>query len=101
LIRLSGLEPGKDVQIVFTGIRPGEKLGEQLWEDDTILEPTSHPDILRLEDNHTLSGVEMQDRLRELADLVQRGQTGEMIELLNQTVGGTLGQLPPPEWTSL
>jgi len=43
----------------------------------------------------------MQDRLRELADLVQRGQTGDMIELLNQTVGGTLGQLPPPEWTSL
>ncbi|MGA2112018.1 MAG: nucleoside-diphosphate sugar epimerase/dehydratase [Anaerolineales bacterium] len=101
LIRLSGLEPGKDIQIVFTGVRPGEKLGEQLWEDNTVLEPTSHPDILRLRDNHTLSGAEMQDRLRELADLVQRGKTDDMIELLNQTVGGTLGQLPPPEWTAL
>lgn len=48
LIRLSGLEPGRDIEIVFTGIRPGEKLSESLWEPGTPLEPTAHPDIFRL-----------------------------------------------------
>src|SRR5258708_34765847 len=34
MIRLSGLEPGKDVEIVFTGIRPGERLNEILFAAD-------------------------------------------------------------------
>jgi O-antigen biosynthesis protein WbqV len=34
LIRLSGLEPGRDVDIVFTGIRPGERLNEILFAHD-------------------------------------------------------------------
>lgn len=38
LIRLSGLDPG-DVQVVFSGLRPGEKLVEALWEDDSVVEP--------------------------------------------------------------
>nr|WP_244521263.1 SDR family NAD(P)-dependent oxidoreductase [Bauldia litoralis] len=34
LIRLSGLEPGRDIEVVFTGIRPGERLKETLFEPD-------------------------------------------------------------------
>jgi FlaA1/EpsC-like NDP-sugar epimerase len=34
MIRLSGLEPGKDIEIVFTGIRPGERLNEILFAAD-------------------------------------------------------------------
>jgi FlaA1/EpsC-like NDP-sugar epimerase len=47
MIRLSGLEEGADIQIEFTGIRPGEKMYEEMFFNDEIAEPTEHPKILR------------------------------------------------------
>jgi FlaA1/EpsC-like NDP-sugar epimerase len=102
LIRLSGLEPGKDIPIVFTGMRPGEKISEQLWEDETALHPTNHPDILRLTDeNHILEGDELNRRLDELAQLAERGEGQLLIRVLNDLVEGTIGQNPPPDLTSV
>ncbi len=46
MIRLSGLELGKDIQIVFTGLRPGEKLYEELLSDQETTLPTHHSKIL-------------------------------------------------------
>jgi FlaA1/EpsC-like NDP-sugar epimerase len=45
LILLSGLRPDRDIKIQFTGIRPGEKLNEELSLEDEHLAPTSHPKI--------------------------------------------------------
>ena len=39
MIRLSGLEPGKDIEIVYTGLRPGEKLFEEILHESENLEP--------------------------------------------------------------
>jgi FlaA1/EpsC-like NDP-sugar epimerase len=46
LIRLSGLEPEEDIEIVFTGVRPGEKLFEELSTSDENVDRTRHPKIL-------------------------------------------------------
>ena len=47
LIRLSGLERN-EIPIVYTGLRPGEKLSEELWEDDADVQATVHPDVFRV-----------------------------------------------------
>jgi FlaA1/EpsC-like NDP-sugar epimerase len=48
MIRMRGLTPGTDVPIVFTGVRPGEKLAEDLLAGDEAREPTHHPKVLRI-----------------------------------------------------
>lgn len=87
LIRLSGLEPGRDVEIVFTGIRPGEKLSEVLWEPGTPLEKTAHPDIFRIGDGRddTSGLVAAIERLSALA----QADDGEQIsKYLDEFVPG-------------
>jgi FlaA1/EpsC-like NDP-sugar epimerase len=46
MIRLSGHQPGADIPIVFTGLRPGEKLHEELFHTEEALSPTSHDKLL-------------------------------------------------------
>lgn len=46
LIRLSGKTPGQHIDIVYTGLRPGEKLYEELFHAQEPLSPTAHPKIL-------------------------------------------------------
>ena len=47
MIRLSGKEPDRDVAVEFIGVRPGEKLQEDLWGEGESSATTSHPKILR------------------------------------------------------
>jgi FlaA1/EpsC-like NDP-sugar epimerase len=49
MIRLAGKHPGRDIAIVYTGLRPGEKLHETLFHADERYRPTSHPKILQAE----------------------------------------------------
>lgn len=46
MIRLSGRMPGEDIEITFTGLRPGEKLFEELFHEMEALKPTGHSKIL-------------------------------------------------------
>jgi FlaA1/EpsC-like NDP-sugar epimerase len=52
LIRLTGLEPGRDIEIRFTGLRPGEKLFEELFGADEAYGRTQHEKIFVCRDGH-------------------------------------------------
>jgi FlaA1/EpsC-like NDP-sugar epimerase len=100
LVRLSGLEPGKDIEIVFTGIRQGEKLSEALWDEGMNYEPTAHPDVVKLPGEFSLSGEPLQATLDELLRLAREGDAQAVVGLLAERVpGNMLGQAPPPDLT--
>ena len=48
LIELSGLQPEQDIEIHFTGLRPGEKMSEEVNYENEVLHPTHHPKIRKL-----------------------------------------------------
>jgi FlaA1/EpsC-like NDP-sugar epimerase len=102
LIRLSGLEPEKDIEIVFTGIRPGEKLSEELWDQWATFEPTVHSDIVQLVDEDLLSRSELQQTVNELAFLAGEGEVDAIVRILDETIpGAAIRSAPPPDLTSV
>ncbi len=102
LIRLSGLVPGKDIEIVFTGVRPGEKLSEDLWDEGCSFQPTPHPDIYHLEVHDELHGDELRRAVNELGRLAQEGDASSIIRLLDELIPGSeVRCTPPPELTAI
>ena len=102
LIRLSGLEPGKDIEIVFTGIRPGEKLSEALWDEGANYQPTGHPDILRLDEEELLHGGDLSGTIAALTSLAQQGDTDGIIRMLNACVpNASVSSAPSVDLTSI
>lgn len=88
LIRLSGLEPGKDIEIVFTGIRPGEKLTEDLWDTGFAYSPTAHPDIHQVDSEEVLSSEKLKAIVEQLATLAREGNPEAIQALLAEAIPG-------------
>jgi FlaA1/EpsC-like NDP-sugar epimerase len=81
MIRLSGKEPERDVAIQFIGVRPGEKLHEQLLGEGETVSPTEHPKIMRLTRPPVDAGW-LDEELNELERLVDAGETLELVSRL-------------------
>ncbi|MBN2102491.1 polysaccharide biosynthesis protein [bacterium] len=85
MIYLSGLEPEKDVPIIFSDLRPGEKLGEKLWYDSEIREKTENPKIYKV-----LSNGKLHSNFKKIAfDIIKDAHQLKyktMIEKINQLI---------------
>ncbi|MDZ7693188.1 MAG: nucleoside-diphosphate sugar epimerase/dehydratase [Balneolaceae bacterium] len=66
LIRLHGLEPDKDIKIKITGIRPGEKLFEELLNAEEGVLETEHEEIYKAICNKKLTKEELEGKISEL-----------------------------------
>jgi FlaA1/EpsC-like NDP-sugar epimerase len=85
LIKLSGLRPGADIEVIYTGVRPGEKLSEELYLTAETADRTTHPKILvaRRAPDETLG---LADRLVELRAAVAGHDEAEVRRLIAELV---------------
>lgn len=85
MIRLAGKQPGRDIAIVYTGLRPGEKLHETLFHADERYRPTCHPKIL-LAEPRAIAAQDFEVSLQRLRLASQRYDQEALRTMLREVV---------------
>lgn len=85
MIRLAGKVPGSEIAITFTGLRPGEKLFEELFHDEEPYVATAHPKIF-LANARLVPWLELEQRLKGLGRAVREYDDSEMASALRALV---------------
>ena len=85
LIRMHGKEPYTDINIVFTGLRPGEKLYEELLMDEEGLRSTAHNRIF-VGQQITVDAKEFKELLKELKEYAEANNADECVDKLSEIV---------------
>jgi len=86
MIVLSGLVPDRDIHIAYTGLRPGEKLYEELFEESEQVEPTEHSKIRRAVRTARLGSDRLARSLRDLEESLIHGDDEELARRLGELV---------------
>jgi FlaA1/EpsC-like NDP-sugar epimerase len=84
LIRLSGLEPGADIAIEYCGMRPGEKLHEELWSSSETLDRTEYDKIMVLRSESNDREHLMAEAIPRLEEMAAGGDRSGVRALLEE-----------------
>ena len=82
MIELSGYRVGQDIEIVYTGIRPGERLFELLFNDDEAYTQTEHEKIFSAEIKSPKSNDVLRDEIREIEEFAKAGKVNKLRQKL-------------------
>lgn len=85
MIKLSGFEPHADIKIIYTGLRPGEKLYEELLSDDATTMQTHHEKILISKDP-TMDYQDIEKYCNQITKAAIRREKIEVVKILKQIV---------------
>lgn len=85
MIKLSGLEPDNDIKIIYTGLRPGEKLYEELLTDDAKTLPT-HNEKIMISKDPVMSYDEISSLVDEIVEVSEQSDKVEVVKVLKQIV---------------
>jgi len=85
MITLSGMRVGRDIEIKFTGLRPGEKLYEELLNTDENTLPTHHPKILIAKLN-VPSYTYMDTQMKLIQDVLVLGDNNELVSKIKEVI---------------
>ncbi len=85
MIELAGLKVGQDIEIQYTGLRPGEKLYEEVLSNEENTLPTSH-DRIRIAKVREYDFAEIEKVTLELIALARAVRIPEMVRLMKRTV---------------
>jgi O-antigen biosynthesis protein WbqV len=95
MIRLAGLRPGRDISLEFIGLRPGEKLHEELFHFAEPLMPTRSPAI-RLAAPRTADYAVLSRSIDEIEDAARSRREERMLQLLERLVPEYRRRPPEP-----
>jgi FlaA1/EpsC-like NDP-sugar epimerase len=85
MIRLSGLEPGQDIEIQYTGLRPGEKLYEEVLATEENTVPTHNEKILSAKVRN-VEASELKEKLSRLEEQMNLQKNQEMVRVMKEIV---------------
>ena len=93
MIQLSGLKLGQDIEIIYTGLRPGEKLYEELLDEKENLIATHHPKILKA----SVRKMSYDEANQRITALVKLAQNGSSIDDLRASIQEMVPEYCPSE----
>ena len=99
LILLSGKKPGDDIEVVYTGLRPGEKRYEELFHPSEELMPTKHQKIMQAKSRET-DAESVRNRLSELRFACESDNDDEVKRILVRLVPESAAAAQKPETVS-